>query len=455
MKTTGNIFDFIQIGIIASGGNPNGQGKDKGDFPQDKSSNQKVILPMIHNPDGVSQEDLAFSPMMHSPTALSHVSFQGILDPGALVYFLKMPGESGGVILGQANDLVNYDKGAASGAQNLLNHQYYQKLFDRETGVKIAPKIKEIEEDGVKIKAIVEKGKYHKHSLLKGLSHHNAHQQTTGYKLEEIKEVPTARQYFDAIPNESIMSQMPGDISSLSGMFQGLMGGSGGTGGGNISQGAGTGSGAGQTRPNGQTPMDRIKKSIKPELFDAMVSLATLTQGSDESDVTSFVTDGRVHTPTYLANAEELLSQVTSLEELFTTLHRLQYDTTLFGLEELANTIMTIETAWGNANVYISVTGDIEFLYANSNTQNTFVTNMTSPQSSPSAGGGGSGGGGNMFGKSAAIVQDMFKRLPKNNQKESKTMHEKLNQEDTAQKLWKFAEKTINGGNPLDPQNFA
>lgn len=478
-----NIFDFLELGVIASGGDPNGKGQNKGDHPSDKSSNQKVMLPMTHNPDGVKQEHLAFSPMMHSPTAFSHMSFQGALDPGALVYMLKFPGQSGGVILGQANDIVNYDKGS-SGGQDLLGHQYFQELFNRETGILIPPDIKETTEDKVKVKAIKEKGKKHKHALLKGLQSHNAIQSTTGYKLEELKEVPTATQMFDAIPTDSLMSQMPGDFSSLGGMFQGLMGsvsfmdagaggagaGAGGAGGGNagasgvgignVSQGAGVGTELGQTTTGGQTPMDRIKSSIKPELYDAMVSLSTLTQGSAVSDTsaTSFVTAGRVHTPTYLANAEDLLSQVTTLEDLFVALHRLQYDTTLFGQDQLANTIMTVETAWGNANVHIAVTGDIEFMYANSNTQNTFVSNMTSPDSSPSAGSGGAGGGGgsggNMFGKSAKTMQDMFKRLPKNNQQESKNMHEKLNQQDTAQKLWKFAQTTINGGNPLDPQNF-
>jgi hypothetical protein len=466
-----NIFDFIELGVIASGGDPNGKGEKKGDHPSDKSSNQKVILPMTHNPEGVKQEHLAFSPMMHSPTSLSHLSFNGVLDPGALVYFLKFPGQSGGVILGQANDLVNYDKGGSTGGQDLLGHQYFQELFDRETGVLIPPEIKEKKKDGVKVKVIKEKGKKHKHSLLKGLHSHNAIQSTTGYKLDQVKEVPTAKQHFDELPKEDMMGQMPGDISSLGGMFQGLMGGMGGGGGGasgangNVGQGAGTGSNPGQTTSGGQTPMDRIRQSIKPELYDAMVSLSTLTQGSSEAEATAFVTAGRVHTPTYLANAEKLLSQVTTLEDLFTVLNRLQYDESLFGQENLANTILTIETAWGNANVHISITGEISLLYANSNTENTFTENMTSPDSSPAAGsggggnpggagGGGGGQGGNMFGKSAETMKDMFKRLPKNNQKEAKQMHEKLNQGDESKKLWKFVEKTINGGNPLDPQHF-
>ena len=80
-----NILDFLKIGVIASGGDPNGQG----DHPSDHSSNQKVILPGVHDPQNVKQEDLAFSPMIHSPTSLSQQTFHGVMDPGSLVYFLR------------------------------------------------------------------------------------------------------------------------------------------------------------------------------------------------------------------------------------------------------------------------------------------------------------------------------------------------------------------------------
>lgn len=478
-----SIFDFITVGIIVS---------DDEDKASDKSSNQKVMLPMTQDPKGVKKDHVAFSPMMHSPTSMSQISSGGALDPGSLVYFLKMPGENGGIILGQANDLVNYDQGA-SGGKSLLGDQFWQDIFDKERKIKVAPEIKETEEDGVKVKAIKEKDKKFKHSLLKGLPSHNANQSTTGYKLEQIKEVPTAKQDFDAIPTQDMMSQLPGGISSLGGMLQGLMGGAGGgaggggggagagTGGGagvtgsvsfletananttitNVASGAGIGDNPGQTTAGGETPMDRLKKVLKPQIYNALVSIAILSQGTALGDAISFVTSGRVHVPTYLKNAEILLSQVTTLEDLFIVLHRLQHDITLFGHDELANTIILVDTAWGKANLHISINGDFELMYANANLQNTFVESMSSPASSPSsggggggAGGGGGGGGGNMFGKMAKQMQDMFKRLPKENQKESKKMHEKLNQQNDAQKLWKFVEKTINGGNPLDPQNF-
>lgn len=462
-----SIFDFLQIGVIASGGDPNGKGANKGDHPSDKSSNQKVILPGVHDPNNVQQEHLAFSPLMHSPTSLSQVSFPGVMDPGSLVYVLKMPGQTQGIILGQANDIVNYDKGQGGG-QNLLGAQYFQQLFDRETGINIPPDIQETEEDGVKVKAIKEKKKKHKHSLLKGLNSHNAQQSTSGYKLQEIKEVPTAKQKFSALPTNDMMGMIPGDPMSLGGMFQGLMGGMGGGGGGG--GGAGAGAGAGATAGQGnfsvgfsETPMDRIKANVSPEIYDAMSSTAVLVQGDASSSTASFPTSNRVHSETYLKNAEELLSQVTTLEDFFIVLHRLQHDESLFGLEKVPDVVIETETPWGNANTTISATGEFSFQYANANISNSFSQSLSSPSSSPSAGGspsgggggGGGGGMGNMFGKSSGIMQDMFKRLAPNNEKESKKMTEKLNQSDTAQKLWKFAETTLKGGNPLDPSNFA
>ena len=110
-----SFLDMIRIGLVVSGGDPNGKGQNKGDFPSDKSSNMKVMIPSLHDPQNVKQEDLAFSPMLHSPTMFSQQSFQGALDPGSLVYLLKIPGQSGGLVLGQANDLVNYDKGTGGG----------------------------------------------------------------------------------------------------------------------------------------------------------------------------------------------------------------------------------------------------------------------------------------------------------------------------------------------------
>jgi len=70
------------------------------------------------------------------------------------------------------------------------------------------------------------------------------------------------------------------------------MGGMGGGGG----AGGGAGAGAGATAGQGnfsvgfqETPMDRIKTNVSPEMYDAMGSMSVLVQGDAESSVASFL----------------------------------------------------------------------------------------------------------------------------------------------------------------------
>ena len=458
MGMNSNIFDFIKIGVIASGGDPNG----KGDHPSDESSNQKVILPGEHDPNNVKQEHLAFSPMIHSPSSMSQQTFQGVMDPGSLVYFLKMPGQTQGLILGQANDLVNYDKGGSGGGKNLLQAQYFQDLMDRETGVNIPPDIEDAQVDGAKVKRVKEKGKKHKHSLLKGTPSHGSMFQTTGYKLPEVKDVPTAKQQYSQIMTNDMMNMLPGDLMSLGGMFQGLMGnfGSFRGGGGGAGGGAGAGAGAGAA-PGGTTTtidatgqqttletslefnrMDNIMSNVSPEIYDAITSIGTLSQCySSNSAASGYCSGFRVDTETFLNNAEQLLSQVTSLSDLMDVLNTLQHDESLHGLENLVNTVIITPTAWGNANTIITGTGEIITQHANTAAENSMTNNMSSPASNP-----GSGGGQNMFGNKVQNLMDMMKRLPPNAEQQMKKVMDGMNNE---QDLLQIVKSTVQGGNPL------
>jgi hypothetical protein len=447
MAMNNNPFNFIELGVIASGGDPKGQGQKKGDHPKDHSGNQKVILPSTMDPDGVKQEHLAFSPLMHSPTALGQQSFQGTMDPGALVYFLKFPGQNGGVILGQANDIVNYDKGTQGGGKNLLGHQYFQDLFDRETGVNIPPDIEEAEEKGAKVKKIKEKGKKHKHSLLKGTPSHGAMFETSGYKLPEVNNVPTAKQQFSNLLTGDMMNNMPGSVMSLGGMFQGLMGGMGGAGGGGGGGGGAGGAGGSPQQGNLQTSLsynrlDEVKQNLTPEMQDALTSVATMSQGlSPNSTYSSYGSTFRVHEETYLDNAAELLGQVTCLEDLMSVLNRLQHDETLFGLDQLANTVITANTTWGTANTIITPTGDVQTQYANTAPQQNMNNNLSNPSSNP-----GSGSGQNMFGDKISSLMDMMKRLPPNSEGQMKKLMQGMNSDSD---LMQIVKQTIEGGNPL------
>lgn len=445
-----NIF---QLGVIASGGDPEGDG----DHPKDESSNQKVILPGVHDPKNVKQEHLAFSPLINAPTALGQQTFHGVMDPGTLVHFIKFPGQTGGFILGQANDLVNYDKGQSSGGggggKDLLGADFFTQLFDRETGVNIPPDIEDAEVNGAKVKKVKEKNKKHKHSLLKGLPSHGSSFPMAGYRIPEVKDVPTAKQQHSEIMTNDMLSQLPGSLMSLGGMFSGLGFGGGGGGGQQGGQGQGGGSGGGGTGTTETTNLDAgvsinyadgILANVSPEIADAITNMSILTQNySSSGALGSYACANRVDPATYLENAAGLLNQVTSVSDLMDVCNRLMYDDTLFGLENLANTIIEITTPWGNSNVTITGTGEIYKETSNNEikAQDSFQNQMSSPQSNP-----GSGSGQNMFGDKIQNLMDMMKRLaPEAEQKMQKVMQEMNNDQDILQ----IIKSTIEGGNPL------
>ena len=192
-------------------------------------------------------------------------------------------------------------------------------------------------------------------------------------------------------------------------------------------------------------------------------------------------------------------------------LNRLQWDKSLFGQEKLANVVNEIQTAWGVALQEIDVNGNIVVTYgsqAASNLEMDFANTMTSNTSSPAlgfftgddpsysinatqplsssgagaGGGGGQGGGGggqgaqqvlgqvqgllgqieglaqgmseNMFGEAAETMKDMWKRMTREQENDAKQMHEKLNTSGDTQRMTQIVEKTVKGGNPVDPNNL-
>jgi hypothetical protein len=335
-------------------------------------------------------------------------------------------------------------------------------------GIKVPPEVKEGQaEDGTKIREIKEKNEEHRFELLEGLPIHGALFDMAGFKLPEISSVPTAKQTNDSMMTTDMLQGLMGQVMSMSQMFQGLMGNRGGSG-----QGGG---GYGNVPPATNTGNNRIEyitqqyeRQNRPELAAALQNLSILCQGYDIGDSGSAYFVNKVVDPnTYLQQAESLLLQCETLDDMMTTLNRLQYDTTLFGRENLRNYEIAIDTAWGAAKQVIDFEGEISILYdANTlNNINTFANTITSNNTSPGIGsmpyggsgsgsGGGGGGSGNMFGQSSGQIMEMMKRLAPQGEQNAKDMHEKLNTDQDSNKLFEIVKKTINGGNPLDPSLF-
>ena len=502
----------------------------------DHSGNQSFYSPIDHG-EGVNLEDMMLSPMVNSPTAFMQQAFPGAMDPGTPVIVLKQLGDLGGIILGQSNTVKKGGQNG-SGGGNLGSTQKVSQLQSAKRDINIAPDIQEVEENGVKIRKIKEKGQQHSLDLLDGLPIHGALFDMAGFRLPEITNVPTAKQTNDAMAGVQQLQQMMGQVMSLGQMIQGLAGnkgaggGAGGFGAGSLPStggvtytppgantgagGAGYGGGLGNNiisayNAPADTPLYTIMDGLSQPMKDAVNSLSILLQGYETGSGVAFMTGDVVHEDTYLQNAQDLLSQVSSLEELMYVLNRLQWDKSLFGQEKLQNVVTQIETAWGVALQEIDVNGNIVITYGSeaANLEMNFANTMTSNTSSPAlgffsgddisysvnatqplgynggagAGAGGTGGGGgggtnpqqilgqvqgllgqieglaqgmseNMFGEGAGTMKELWKRMTREQENDAKQMHEKLNQSGDAQKMHKIVEKTVKGGNPIDPNNL-
>ena len=326
----------IQPGIVVGGSSQN-------DLASDHSSGMRVKSPTEHG-EGVNISDINFFQMMHTPSGFSQNSFQGVLDPGSLVYILKNVGTPGGIILGQGNPKLD-QAGGGFGGQNLMGGDF-AKQRRQDIGVSVPPDIQEGEDRGAKIRQIKEKGQMHSLSLLDGLPVHGALFDITGFRIPEMKNIPTAKQKGQQMMTNDMMDQLQGTIGSLGGMLQGLMngGGMGGFGGAGGSSGgsAGAGNFGVSYMPNGvATPgsVDVSKKkttaSLTPEMQAAVNNLRTLVQGYDTSNGVAFVTGGQVHEETYLQNAQDLISQVTCLDDLMNCIKQLHLDPSLRGTDKL------------------------------------------------------------------------------------------------------------------------
>lgn len=420
--------------------------------------------PCRHSQQDVSIEDLWFSGLSVSPTAFGQNSFMAPPDPGAIGVVLKQAGEPGGILLGLSNTVRNGGNGGGGGGGfDFMNGPIMQQLKSEKIPVRIPPQIQETEERGAKVRKIKEKGEQHSLDLLDGLPIHGALFQMTGFMQPETKKVPTAKTKNDKMMTNQMMQQLAGQVMSMAQMFQGLASkGKGGAGGAPPASGGGG-------NPRGNTYMQDIMSSVNPQMQTAIKSMSKLVQGLDTGDGTEYVTGSVVHEDTYLQNSANLLSQVTTIDDLMHTMQRLQWDESLFGHDKLQPNEYTFDTAHGVAKQVVNFDGTIDVIYTGNtmNNMNNWANVISSPtqspggagSQSPSSGGGGQGGQAGsmmqqMFGKSSQIMQEMFKRLSPKQEKEAKKMHQKLNQSETAKKLHSIFEDTAEGREPLKKEHY-
>jgi hypothetical protein len=198
-------------------------GGDKTDPAQRRDGSMKLFDPSRWSQQDYDLSDLWFNGFLQNPTQMGQMSTGGGLDPGTIVYVLKQAGEPGGVILGAASGNRKGSSGGSIGGQNLMDGSIMQELASRKIGVNVPPQIEEKTERGAKIRKIKEKGEQHSLDMLDGLPLHGALFQMTGFRLPELKSIPTAKQKNDKMMNNQMMQQLQGQVMSMAQMFQGLM----------------------------------------------------------------------------------------------------------------------------------------------------------------------------------------------------------------------------------------
>ena len=353
----------------------------------------RVYLPQCHG-DNVKEGDLGFSVTIMPPNQAGASQFNGVVDPGQALLCFKSgpPGDTTLICLGSIP--TNKQNGGMPGGKNLSNLSAPTKACGTEVNVNIPPNVTETTSGGTRIRQINEKGQKHKHDLLKGIPSHGASYNLAGMPLKQINSVSTATQAFSNILTGSMLSGLPGANFSVGSILSSLT----------------------------SSVADELLSSLPPELAQGMQSMFNLMQSMEVSEGGGFATAGKVDPTTYLNNAVSLLKGNQSLGEVISNMQRLQYDTSLFGLDKLASTPFTIPTAFGDISMSLSATGAVQITTpeAVQKAIDAFGSLMSSGAGFPGA------SLGNMFGNSSKVMSDMFNRLPPGSQTIAKGMMEKV-----------------------------
>jgi len=361
-----------------------------------ESGHCQIVLIGKHNyPDGVPLNHIALSTKAIPATGGDQCTFPGQIDYGTMVSAYHTTGSNECVIGFGYNERFLGE--SAEGDMNLLT-KAFMELMSKEDGRPQPPNFKETTRDGAKIRKIDEKGMW-KHNLVKGIPTHAAMPTIAGIKLPQIKQIPTAKQHFGNIPTAAMLSNLPSSIMSIASMLTNLM--------------------------NNDNSKKQITKNMPKDVVDALNSITALSQDAETSETGGSVANGeRVNEAVFLANAIELLSQCTTIEDLLQCIERLFYDTDLHGLDELGDTEIEVETPHGNTKYKISSSGEVSENRPDETEKaiQSFLSLMSSATSFASA-----VDGKNLFGKSSETMFDMFKRMGPEAEKTAITLSKTLN----------------------------
>ena len=361
-------------------------GDDKDPDPA-MSGGYRVFVPGQYGND-VKREHLPFARGVAQATQEGVTRFNPPPERGTGVICIKRTGESGTgelVALGTVAGEIGTN-GSMPGNRPL--HEYLEIMKDskgHEVSVNIPPEVKEATENGALIRKIQEKGQKHKNELVYGLPTNTSLPNMLGLPLNNLTNVRTAVQQFASSLTPDMLSQLPGKVMNIGDIF------------------------------------NQMPSSIKNEIFsglprnlsDGLQNMTNLIQTMESATGSGYATAGRVDPDTFIQNAVDLFkdtAKINSIADIVNIFIRLQRDSSLFGLDKLADAVIEIEDGFGKSNLVFSADGTITKQESDvaKKAAEALQSLMSNGAGFPSA-----IPGQNFFGGSSKTMQDMFSRLPK------------------------------------------
>lgn len=352
-------------------------GNDKDPDPT-MSGGCRVYLPQEYGKD-VDIKHLPFARNVAQGTQGGVTNFNPPPEHGSAVMVMKMSGQAGTGhlhVLGAVPNDINRDSTTPG---NSNPWPAIGKAIKDLTSIRIPPNVGS---GAAGSKPPKEKGQYHAHELLKSIPSTGTLWPMNGLQIPQVKNVATATQAFSSILTGDMLSMLPGMNMTLGSLFNNMP----------------------------AALKDQLFKNIPPEIGAAMNSMSNLMQSMEIVEGGGFNTATKINPDVFFNNAVNVLADARTIYDMVGSFQRLQYDTSLYGLESLPPVSMTLTGGpFGDIPMQIDALGNITSLVPDS------VQKLAGAFSSLMSDGAGFPGvfpGANMFGGSSGALNDMFNRLP-------------------------------------------
>lgn len=288
----------------------------------------KVRVPNLWGPN-VPDDHLQFCPAEMPPSLGSATTSGGALDKGQFVRIKVDHGQgpSGQFTIKSTYHSTMRSNSEMPGNESYSNYyRYLQKLA--RIGTKLPPDVqKMINEKGVEVVKLLEKGEFHLGDLL-GVATHGSQSPFNGIKIPQMKSMTTALDAAENMLTSDILSKLPGIPFSIPDMFD-LLG-----------------------KDLTKELMDSLPELVRDALMTTMVMTQNYTDAKSLSQI-------KINPIVFPLKIMELLKGSNDVSELLKNLNSLMRDSSNWGLDSLPQINETISGIFGDINMKVLSNGAV------------------------------------------------------------------------------------------------